>query len=103
MKVNNPRNILKYRSRGITGLSGKQAIFLIVGIVLFLGIGLLLTSLTPLPIPAAFLMALVVSSPFFASAVLKVSGLYFNEVLQRLFAAVILNRDYRPYKTGDKK
>lgn len=103
MKVKNPRDILKYQSKGITGLSGKQALFLLLGIALFFGIGLLLVLLTPLPIPLAFLFSLIIAAPALASAILKISGLYFSEVLRRLLASVILNRDYRPYKTRSGK
>lgn len=103
MKVNNPRNILRYQSRGIIGLSGKQAVFLAIGIVLFLGIGVVLIVAMPLPMPIPFLISLVIAAPFLASAFLKVSGIYFNEVLVRLLQDIFLGRSYRPYKTGEKR
>lgn len=101
MKVKNPRNILKYRKRGITSV--RQVIYLLIAGVIIGGLGSLLAFVVRLPAAFSYIFSGILALPFLLSCFLKVSGLYFDEILLRIFRAAILNRDYRPFKTGGFK
>lgn len=96
MKVKIPRNIKKYETKLIGGLSVRSFIFVIIGFAFAISLGLLLKGFIPLNILC--LICILFSLPIFLMGILKISDLYLNEILIRLFKNKYKGENKRLYK-----
>lgn len=92
--------MLKYQDNGFS--FNKRSLFIIIGIAIYLAVGICLC-LIKVPVAIAFIIALVPALPFLLSAIITISGLPFDIIIKRVFAAVVYNHDYRPYSTKEVK
>lgn len=97
MKVKIPRNIKKYETKMIGGLSFRSFIFILIGFIVAIATGLILKSFLPLNL--IILICIIISLPIFLMGILKVSDLYLNEIIVREYKNKYKGENKRLYKT----
>ncbi|MEG2380116.1 MAG: PrgI family protein [Oscillospiraceae bacterium] len=97
MKVKVPRNIKKYETKLMGGMTTRNLIFLIIGFA-FVAVWVFLLH-NILPYSMLFIVSFLLSLPIFLMGFLKVSNIYLDKVIVKVIKAEILGADRREYKT----
>ena len=96
MKINLPKNIQKYKTKVVAGLSFRQLLFCVVGVIIFGFFAFLFSKI--LYITMACIVSAIVAIPVFMIGFVKVSGLTFEKIIVRVIRAELFKKDFRPYK-----
>ena len=96
MKVSLPKDIKKYESKFIAGLTLRQFVFVVLGLLAMVLWCVVLSRV--IDFTMACMLAVILSLPVFLLGFLTVSGLTFEKVIARIIRSEIQGKDYRPYR-----
>lgn len=96
MKVTLPKDIKRYKSKFIAGLTLRQFVFVVFGLIAMVLWGYILSRFMDFTL--ACMLAVILSLPVFLLGFLTVSGLTFEKVIARIIRSEIQGKDYRPYR-----